>query len=241
MVEFKPIADKEPALVHSPLLKAVLLTLGYIEEHGPIGLTPLKALKRYFVEWAAREFAWPHYTAAELFEMNKFLNEQDFMPLLVLHDVLIATKLARHYKGTLQITKLGRELSRQPSELWALLARHLLFHHDHSQYVRSDERPLGNWDVFLNVINVETDMGASEGRLCSVLYGGDEAGFRRHSYKIAFAFYAHVLRPLCWVGLLFEHRTGCGFEQREIFTKTPLWVAALKLDTDQHLTQQTQH
>ena len=117
MVEYKRIADEEPALVHSPLLKAALLTLGYIEEHGPIGLTPLKALKRHFVEWAAREFAWPHYTAAELFEMNKVLNEQDFMPLLVLHDVLIATKLARHYKGTLQITKLGRELRGQTREL----------------------------------------------------------------------------------------------------------------------------
>ena len=53
MIPFNPITDDEPALVHSSMLKATLLTLGYIEENEPIGLTPLKALKRYFVAWAA--------------------------------------------------------------------------------------------------------------------------------------------------------------------------------------------
>ena len=241
MIEFEPIADDEPALAHSPMLKAALLTLGYIEANGPIGLTPSKALKRYFVDWAAREFAWPHYTAPELYDMNKVLNEQDFPPLMVLHDVLIATKLARHYKGTMQITKFGRELSKKPGQLWALLTRHTLFHLDHAQYTRFDDRPMGNWDIFLNVINVEAEMGASEGRLCSVLYGGEEISFPRHSYKIAFAFYAHVLRPLCWAGLLAEHRTGRGLDQSDLFTKTPLWATALRLDTDRHLTQPTHH
>ena len=84
-------------------------------------------------------------------------------------------------------------------------------------------------------------MGASEGRLCSVLYGGDEQDFRRRSYMTAFAFYAHVLRPLSWAGLLAEHRTGRGFDRQELFTKTPLWATALKLDTDRHLTQPTRH
>jgi hypothetical protein len=98
-------------------------------------------------------------------------------------------------------------------------------------------------EVGTPVTEVCRKMGISEATYYrwKQLYGGDETDFRRHSYKIAFALYAHVLRPLCWVGLLFEHRTGRGFEQREIFTKTPLWAAALKLDTDQHLTQQTQH
>jgi len=241
MIDFEPITDNEPALAHSPMLKAALLTLGYIEANGPIWLTPSKALKRYFVEWAAEEFSWPYYTAPELYDMNKVLNERDFMPLVVLHDVLVATKLARHHKGTMQITKLGREFATKPSQLWALLARHTLFLIDHAQYTRFDDRPMGNWDIFLNVINVEAEMGASEGRLCSVLYGGDEISFRRHSYKIAFAFYAHVLRPLCWVGLLAEHRTGRGLDQSELFTKTPLWATALRLDTDRHLTKATHH
>ena len=241
MIPFKPISDDNPALEHSPMLRAALLTFGYIEANGPIELTPSKALKRYFVEWAAEAFAWPYFQPDDLYAVNKVLNEHDFPPLVVLHDVMISTKLARHYRGTLQLTKLGRELSQKPGELWAFMAQHLLFRHDHSQYTRFDERPMGNWDIFLNVINVEVHEGASEGRLCSVLYGGEEESFRRHSYMVAFAFYAHVLRPLCWTGLLAEHRTGNGLNQRELFTKTPLWAAALRLDTDRHLTRSTRH
>ena len=74
MIPFEPISDDEPALVHSPMLKAALLTLDYIESNGPIGLTPLKALKRYFVAWAAEAFAWPHYTAAELYDRTFITN-----------------------------------------------------------------------------------------------------------------------------------------------------------------------
>ena len=41
------------------MLRAVCLTLSYIAEHGPIGLTATGALKRYFVEWAVDAFDWP--------------------------------------------------------------------------------------------------------------------------------------------------------------------------------------
>lgn len=66
MVPFKPIPGDEPTLAHAPFLKVALLTFGYIDEHGPIGLTPTKALKRYFVQLAAEVFAWPHYAATVL-------------------------------------------------------------------------------------------------------------------------------------------------------------------------------
>lgn len=42
-------------------------------------------------------------------------------------------------------------------------------------------------------------------------------------------FYIHVLRPLCWMGLLEEIRVGKSMDRREFFTKTPLWHAALAL------------
>lgn len=71
MIELLPLDDTEPAFEGSPLLKGALLTLEYIETNGPIGLTPSKALKRYFVEWAAEAFAWPQYTAEELYYLNK--------------------------------------------------------------------------------------------------------------------------------------------------------------------------
>ena len=53
--------------------------------------------------------------------------------------------------------------------------------------------------------------------------------------------YIHMLRPLCWTGLLDEHRIGKALEQREVYTKTPLWAATLKLETDRHLREPTRH
>jgi hypothetical protein len=241
MIAFMPVPDDDPALKLSPLLRGALLTLEYIETNGPIGLTPLKALKRYFVHWAAHAFAWPHYTAADLYEMNKVLNEHEFVPLMVLHDMMIATKLVRHFKGAMHITKLGRALCRKPGELWALLANHFLCIFDHGKYTRSSDQLVGTWDIFLNVVNVEAQVMVSEERLCSVLFGGEEARFRREEYQLAADFYIHVLRPLCWVGLLDEHRTGKRIEQRELYTKTPLWAAVLKLETDRVLQPPTQH
>jgi hypothetical protein len=53
-----------------------------MEVNGPIGLTPSKALKRHFVEWAAEAFAWPKYTAVDLYsasidsEFHRFGNPQ---------------------------------------------------------------------------------------------------------------------------------------------------------------------
>jgi len=240
MIRFLPVSDDDPALTVSPLLRCTLLTLDYIEANGPIGLTPLKALKRYFVQWAAEAFAWPDYTAEDLYYLNKVLNENDFPPLMVLHEVMISAKLVRHHKGALHSTRLGKELRANPGELWALLAHHLLSVVDHNQYTRVRHQLMGNWDIFLNVINVEAQAGVSEERLCSVLYGGEEE-YRRHEFELSGTFYIHILRPLCWAGLLQAHRTGKRFMKSEIYTKTPLWSAALKLETDRHLHEPTRH
>jgi len=136
MIAFTPLHDDDPALKLSPLLRGALLTLEYIDTNGPIGLTPLMALKRYFVQWAAEAFAWPDYTAEDLYYLNKVLNEQDFLPLMVLHEVMISAKLVRHYKGALHSTRLGKELRANPGELWTLLTHHLLSVIDHNQYTR---------------------------------------------------------------------------------------------------------
>ena len=241
MIPFKPITDDEPALIHSPLLKAALLTIGYIETNGPIDLTPSKALKRYFVQWAADAFAWPNYTAEDLYAVNKVLNEADFPPLLVLHDVLLAAKLARHYKGAMQVTSLAKKLKARPAELWRVLASTLLCVIDHSQYTRNGDTLVGNWDIFLNVINVEAQNSVTEERLCSLLFGVREEDIWRAHYRLAAAFYIHVLRPLCWVGVMDEYRIGKGLSRREPFAKTPLWPVALGLETDRDVRPSTRH
>jgi len=240
MIPFRPISDTDPVLASSPILKAALLTIGYIEDNGPISLTLSKGLKRYFVQWAAEKFDWPHYTAPDLYAVNKVLNEHDFPPLIVLHDVMISAKLARHYKGAMRLTKLAHDLKIKPAALWALLAEHLMYVIDHTQYTRFGDPLTGNWDTFLNVINVEAQNGVAEEQLCSVLFGIPEADYR-HDYRLVATFYIHVLRPLCWAGLLAENRVGSGLARREVYTKTPLWPTALALATDPDLKPVTRH
>ncbi|MFD2580550.1 hypothetical protein ACFSTD_22245 [Novosphingobium colocasiae] len=92
MAPLHPISDPAVAMRHSPMLRAVCLTLDYVLEKGPIGLTATGALKRYFVEWAAAEFDWPFYTTEDLYAVNKVLNECDFPPLMIMHDLLLSAK-----------------------------------------------------------------------------------------------------------------------------------------------------
>lgn len=131
------------------------------------------------------------------------------------------------------LTKLAKGLRARPAALWAHLARHFLIETDHSRYTRHGDRLVGNWDIFLGIINVEAQTAVTEERLCSVLFGGSEAEIRRYDYQLTAAFYIHILCPLCWMGLLEEHRVGKGMERREFFTKTPLWHAALTLSPDE--------
>jgi len=225
----------------SPMLRAVCLTLDYIEASGPIGLTPSRAFKRYFVEWAAETFAWPGYTTEDLYAVNKVLNEDDFPPLAIMHELLLSTRLARHRQGALHMTRLARQLRLDTSALWTLLAPQLLFATDHTGYTRFGDRPFGNWDIFLNVINVEAQGGLNKDRLCEVLYGPDKSDGLHDAVRTRAALFIHVLRPLCWMGLLEEVRSGEGFEREEHFFKTAVWPDALKLDTDVHLNPITQH
>ena len=50
------------------------------------------------------------HSEAELFRVNKVLNEIDFPPLMDIHGLLIALKIGRHYKGSFRLTKAGQSL-----------------------------------------------------------------------------------------------------------------------------------
>lgn len=243
MIKFRPVDDNEPALAFSPLLRGVQKTFAYTEEHGSIGLTPSKAFKRNFVHWAAAEFDWPGLTEADLFAVNKVLNEHDFMPLGDIHFLLTTLKMGRHYKGAFRLTKSGKQLINQPGRLFGIITPFYLLELDHSSWSRSpDQSPLGNWDVFLNVLNVETEDGATGQHLRQVLYGApDPSPFPRYDDMMG-SLYTQVLRPLVWTGLLQETQADRSFRaQDSLFTKTPLWKAALKLDTDSMVQSATRH
>jgi hypothetical protein len=232
MIEFRQIDDADPALAHSPMVRALDKSFAYIAEHGGIGLTPSKAFKRVFVHWAAREFDWPGYTEEDLFAINKLLNEIDFGPLMDLHDVMIALKIGRHYKGQFKLSKAGQGLVGHPGRIFGIVTPFYLFEVNHARFSRFENEPiLGNWDVFLNVLNVEAEDGATGGDLRQVLYGERDPGDRFD--QMLSSLYLQVLRPLCWTGLLHENRAkGLHRTRESTFTKTPLWRAALRLETD---------
>lgn len=236
MIEFRSLSDDDPVLAHSPLLRAALLTLNYAQEHGSIPLTTTKAFKRVYVHWAAEYFDWPGMSYERLFSVNKVLNEYEFPPLELLHYLLIALKLGRHYKGHFKATKRGIELSESPARLFAELIPFYVLRLDHSSYSGVDEPPFGKWDVWLNVINVEADHGSTERALYAVFYD-EEADWDNAGWREMAAFSSCVLKPLEWAGLLVEQREETS-DRRHIhhIFKTPLWRSALKLDLDDQLT-----
>ena len=230
MIEFSVLANDNAVMAHSPLLRAAQLTLQYAQDNGSIPLTPSKAFKRVFVHWAAEHFDWPNMSYDELFSVNKVLNEYDFAPLELLHFLLIELKLARHYKGQFKITKRGAELLASPAQLLSTLVPFYIFNMDHSSYSRSGEQALGTWDVWFNILNVEVENAATELELYEVFYSplGDEP----MAWRATSAFYSCVLRPLCWAGLLLEHKDKGSKRSDAVYLKTPLWPAWLQLDTD---------
>ena len=240
MIVFRQTGDNEPALQFSPILRATEKTFSYIAEHGGIELTPTKCIKRNFVHWAASAFEWPGYTAEELFKLNKVLNEADFAPLMHLHDMLLSLKIGRHYKGKFILTKPGRSLAHRPEKIFGIIAPFFLFHVNHEYLSRRPIQLTGNWDVFLNVLNVEAENGVTATALRETLYGPHDP---TKGYDEALGgLYVQVLRPLCWVGLLVEHGSAgsISFGPRT-FIKTPLWRVALQLDTDSQVQPATRH
>jgi len=239
MITFKEIDDDNPALIHSPLVQAVEKIFAYVDEHGAIPLTPQKAFKRSFVNWAAKEFDWPGYSEADLFAINKVLNEIDFPPLADIHDILIALKIGRHYNGSFKLTKAGQTLVGHPGRLFGILTPLYLFEVDHLRFGRMPERLIGNWDIFLNVLNVEAEDGIKGLDFRRELYGEPESegGFDTTVSTL----YVQVLRPLCWTGLLHEQRQD-GFRfSTSFFSKTSLWRAALRLTTDDMVQPAVRH
>jgi hypothetical protein len=216
MIEFYAPTHDAPELLYSPLYQAALATLRHLVVTGPIGLTPSKALKRYFVTWAADQFNWPGYTSGDLFKLNKVLNEQDFPPLVVLHDLLLAAKLARHRKGFLHITKLGKDLLEHPGSLWLVLAQHFLLNAGDDDYLEVE------WVSVLKALNVAAHNGITDRDFCSRALSMEEKDYRLKSLV-----YVHVLRPLCWLGLLHETRRN---PSERFFTKTALWPLALTFE-----------
>lgn len=237
---FLDLADTHPALAQSPMIRGLEHTFAYIAENGTIGLTPSGALKRVFVHWAAEAFDWPGHRPADLYAVNKDLNEGDLSPLAELHNIMLALKIGRHFKGEFRLTPFGKTFVGHPGRLFGLVAPFYLFRVDHAHHSRlKEEQLLGGWEIFLNVINVEAEDATSAERLREALYGPPYPGLRY--VPIAGQLYVEVLRPLCWLGLLQVVGEERMASRDNLYAKTPLWHATLRLDTDASLRPVVKH
>lgn len=243
MIKLLPIQSNDPALDGSKLLDALYKTLTYAEEHGGIGLTKSKAFNRKFCHWAADNFSWPEYSSEELLSIQKVLNEWDVPPVMVMHDVLSFMKLGRHVKGKFQFSKKAKELAQDRGSMFAELAENYLFNYDHGRMRRFDFVAPGNWDVWLNVINVEAQHGATDEDLLKTFYGfGPDDVHDREYWDYSGFLMWEVLRPLYWMGLLDETTVDDDkIGGRRLYTKTDLWRKCLRLDTDRDLKPRLVH
>ena len=62
--------------------------------------------------------------------INKVLNEDDFLPLMVMHDLLRIANIGRHYKGKFILSPKGRKLIGDHSQLQQSLFQTFLYEYN---------------------------------------------------------------------------------------------------------------
>jgi hypothetical protein len=223
----------EQQLLASPMCINTMKLLQYAEQHGGIQLTKLGNFYRKCVEWAAEEFQWPGYEPTELYAVNKVLNEPDFPPLFLMHEILQSTRLIRHYKGQAKLTKAGSSLIGRYGDLQVVLTEYML------------RSPIGDdpqanalfWNLehFMRVIDDQlgdwTSVSAFSERIIPMdllpSRGGISGRFE------ACLFVAHdIVRPMSWLGLIDdgrrERRPQVRLEER-LIRKTALFDSFVRL------------
>lgn len=193
----------EQELQASPMCINTMKLLRYAERHGGIQITKLGNFYRKCVEWSAEEFQWPGYEPAELYSVNKVLNEPDFPPLFLIHEILLSARLIRHYKGQAKLTKAGSGMIGRYGDLQVALTEYML------------RSPIGDDPqanaVFWNLEHIMRVIGSSLCGWITVAEFSEQAiptelfptrGSLSGRFE-ACLFVAHeIVRPLSWLGLL---------------------------------------
>lgn len=197
----------EQELLASPMCVNTMKLLRYAEQHGGIQLTKLGYFYRKCVEWAAEEFQWPGYEPTELYSINKVLNEPDFPPLFLMHEILQNARLVRHYRGQAKLTKAGTAIIGRYGDLQVVLTEYML------------RSPIGNEPfanaLFWNLEHIMRVIGDQLGNWTSVAEFSERiipmelfpARGRISSRFEACLFVAHdIVRPMSWLGLIDDDR-----------------------------------
>ena len=213
----------EPILKHSALVRAIHLTLQYCRDENGLELTQTGRLKRKYIDPLVRSFEWPYYNIEDFYAVSKVMNADDFPPLILVHELLRHHKLARHYKGRIKLTKTGNNFCNDTPALFQMITPAYLFEIDHMAFSRMGERPLVNWQIWLNVLNDMADRPARLDRLYSELYGPIDDMAPYQTQRDLYGFCNGVIEPLIWAGLLSEQRAANEGIDTRLISKTPLW------------------
>jgi len=221
-------------LAGSRLCLAAMATLQHLAEHDGIGLTKSGAFNRKFVIWAVDQFQWPHFTADELYAINKVLNEDDVLPLSYLHELLLAAKLIRHRKGKANLTKEGKTIIGDHGRLQVTLFETFFTKFDFAARERwPNEMPDADTLHFLGVIGNRLSAWVPYPEFARQCFPIFALPAQRGTPEEDAMFYlaTRVVRPLNWLGLL---------EQKEVspwalidtkqLRKTPLFDKFLRFE-----------
>ena len=236
LIGLNQIDADDPDLKGAVFLHAIQKTFAYMSEFGSIGLTKSGAFNRKFVHWAADNFDWPQYSRENMYMVGKALNENSYPPAMDVHYFLKQLRLGRHYKGQFVLTKAGQKFQEDPGGLFNLVAPVYLFEFDHFYLWDWDDWACGNnWDVVLNILNVEVEHGATVASLVKTLFGLEGSGddpywsdFKRECHYLI----CGTLIPLTRIGLMQEVTDLTSKTAATEYIKTPLWSKYFQLDTD---------
>ena len=181
--------------------------LQHVAENGGIELTKSGFFNRKYVVWAAEEFQWPNYQPTQIYRLNKVLNEQDFPPLSVMHELMLLGRLIRHRKGFAVLTPAGKAMLGNFGMLQAQLFETYFNTYDFGsderfpKYIEHDDfrhffgvvaNRLGDWVTLsdfahwcLPIALIPSNLGRPEFEACLHMS-------------------SNLVRPLCWLGLMEE-------------------------------------
>jgi hypothetical protein len=197
-------------------------------EDGGLRLTATGNLSRSVVAELIEVTEWPDLDKAQLFELNKVINEPDFLPVHFVRLLLEATKLVRRRRDRLVPTQLGKKMvaTERRGALQALLFHVALWHVNLGYF---DRNPIDLWPqnevgVVLWSLSITANDWVHRDkltRLCTV----PTLGVVGAPHKLGpYAVETRILRPLTWFGLLACRREG-GIRLRAapFYRKTPLF------------------
>lgn len=223
------IADlTETDLAGSAVARTGRMMLQRAMDAGGLKLTATGNLSRTTVAAMIEITEWPDLDKAQMFELNKVINEPDFLPVHFVRLLLQSTKLVRKQRDKLVPTHRGNKLlaSEQYGALHVLLF-HVAFWHFKLGYF--DRNPIDSWPqndigIVLWCLSVSAHDWVHRDRLtrlCTV----PTVGVVTSPHDLGtYAMDARILRPLTWFGLLESRREGgAGLTVSRAYRKTPLF------------------